>query len=260
MDEVVLTAALAAIGCGLAGLLVPWVVARLPEPPPDERLAEIEAKAAAGEELTEREQIRLDEPPKPLFTEVAADPHLGAVASVASALVAVLVVLGVGVEPALAVFLPVVPAGVLLAAVDLRTRILPRLVVHAATAYGLAAGAVVWLVAGDQDAFVRSVIGLAVAFAFFFVVWFVYPPGFGYGDVRLSGLCGLLLAYDGWGAWVVGLYSALLLFGLPGVVLAVARRSARVLKVYYPFGPFLLVGIPLGLLLGDGVLDRLVSG
>lgn len=254
MNDVVLVAALAAIGCGLAGLLVPTLVARLPEPPPDERLAELEAKALEGP-LSDRERIRLEEGPKPTYVEVAADPALAAICSMASAVVAVLVVVGVGADRSLAMLLPVVPVGVLLAVVDLRTRILPRLVVHAATTYALLAAVVLWLVDGDPDSLVRALIGMAIAFGFFFVVWFIYPPGFGYGDVRVSGLCGLLLAYQGWGDWLVGLYAALLLFCVPAVVLAVVRRSARVLKVYYPFGPFLLGGIPFGLLLADRVLS-----
>lgn len=259
MDDVVLVAALAAIACGLAGLLVPAVVARLPEPPPDAELAELEAKAREGG-LTDRQQRRLDEGPKPLYVDVAATPRLGEVSSVVSALVAVVVVVAVGATSDLVLLLPLVPVGVLLAAVDLRTRILPRVVVTPAVVLALVLAGVVAAVDGDPASFVRAVVGLALAFVLFFVVWFVYPPGMGYGDVRLAGLCGLLLAHESWGAWAVGLYSAFVLFGLPGVVLAVVRRRLSLLRHTFPFGPFLLAGVPLGLVVASFVAGRLAAG
>lgn len=259
MDEVVLVAALAATACGLAGLLVPAVIARLPEPPPDEERAELEAKALEGE-LTDRQQRRLDEGPKPLFVDVAATAHLGPISSVVGAVVAVLVVLAVGADRDLALLLPLVPVGVLLAVVDLHTRTLPRLVVTGAVGFSVVVATALWLLGGDADQLVRALIGLALGFVLFFVIWFVYPPGMGYGDVRLAGLCGLVLAHQGWSEWAVGLYSAFLLFGIPGVLLAVFRRDAGLLRHHFPFGPFLLAGIVVGLLAGGPVADRLVAG
>jgi leader peptidase (prepilin peptidase)/N-methyltransferase len=262
MDDVVLVAALAAVACGLAGLLVPTAIARLPEPPPDAERAELEVKALDGP-LTAREQRRLDEGPKPLYVDVAATPHLGPVSGLVSAVVAVLVVVAVGADLDLALLLPLVPVGVLLAVVDLHTRMLPRLVVSGAVVVALVVVLVLWLAAGDldqPDQVVRTLTGLALGFALFFVIWFVYPPGMGYGDVRLAGLCGLVLAHQGWAPWAVGLYSAFLLFGVPGVLLAVVRRDAGLMKHHFPFGPFLLVGIVVGLLAGGPVADRLAAG
>lgn len=259
MDEVVLVAALAAVACGLAGLLVPAAIARLAEPPPDPVVAELEAKALQGA-LTERQQRRLDEGPKPRYVDVAATAHLGPITSVTSAVVAVLVVVAVGADRDLALLLPLVPVGVLLAVVDLHTRLLPRLVVLGATGFGLVVALALWALSGDPDQLVRAAIGMALGFVLFFVVWFVYPPGMGYGDVRLAGLCGLVLAHQGWAEWGVGLYSSFLLFGVPGVLLAVVRRDAGLLKHHFPFGPFLLAGIVVGLLAGGPVADRLATG
>ena len=258
-DQVVLVAALAAVACGLLGLLVPVAIAHLPEPEPDPERAELEALALGGT-LTERQQRRLAEGPKPLYADVAATPHLGPVSSVVAAVLAVLVVLAVGVDGDLAVLLPLVPIGVLLAVVDLHTRLLPRAVVSGAVVLALTAALVLWPVSGGPDQLVRAVVGLALGFGLFFVIWFVYPPGMGYGDVRLAGLCGLALAHQGWAEWAVGLYSAFLLFGVPGVLLAVVRRDAGLLRHHFPFGPFLLAGIVVGLLAGGPVADRLAAG
>ncbi|MEO9325139.1 A24 family peptidase [Nocardioides sp. C4-1] len=258
--DVVLVAALAAIAAGLAGLFVPRAIAALREPPPDPVLAELEAKALEGP-LTPRQQVRLDEGPKRLYRDIGAEPGLAAITSVVAALVAVAIVLAVGVDPDLVVLLPVVPIGVLLAVVDLRTRLLPSRVVWAGLGLALvcAAALVPFTDTAGAD-LVRALIGFVLGFGFFFVLWFVYPAGMGFGDVRLAGLCGFLLAHQGWGEWVVGLYSAFLLSGVPALVVALLRRSTTVLKFNIPLGPFLLVGVPIGLAVGAWVGQRLVGG
>lgn len=256
--ELVLVAALAAIAAGLVGLLVPRVVTALPEPPPDPVLAELEAKALEGP-LTARQQVRLDEGPKRLYRDIGAEPGLGPITSVVAALAAVAVVLAVGVDLDLVVLLPVVPIGVLLAVVDLKTRLLPSRVVWAGLGLALVCAAALVPFTDTAD-LVRALMGFALGFGFFFVLWFVYPAGMGFGDVRLAGLCGFLLAHQGWGEWVVGLYSAFLLSGVPALVVALLRRSTQVLKFNIPLGPFLLVGVPIGLAVGGWVGQRLVGG
>ncbi|GAA5153241.1 hypothetical protein GCM10023340_34970 [Nocardioides marinquilinus] len=254
----VLVGALAAVGCGVAGLLVPAVVARLPEPPADPELADL---AAAVEEraLTTSEQMRLDEGPKRLYADVASAPALGPVCSLVAAAVAVVLVAALGVERDLVLFVPLVPLGVLLAAVDLHTRTLPRLVVRAGVVWALGYVAVVALLDGDAGLLARPLAGLAVVFAIFYALWWVRPGGLGYGDVRLAALIGLVLAQQGWAEVVVGVYAALVLFALPAVGVALVRRDRRELARHQPFGPFLLLGVLAGLLVGEPVA-RLVGG
>jgi len=156
--------------------------------------------------------------------------------------------------------LPLAPVGTLLAVVDLRTRLLPRVVVMPATLAAIAYGLVAWPLTDDPDALVRGLVGMVAARAVFWVLWFVRSAGMGFGDVRLSALLGFVLAYLGWPEYAVGLYSGFLVFGLPGLALAVVRRDRSMLKKAYPFGPFLLVGALLGVLLGDPLLDGLALG
>ena len=85
----------------------------------------------------------------------------------------------------------------------------------------------------------RTLVAGAAAFLVFFVLWFIYPRGMGFGDVRLSGLLGLVLGYLGWSEWVVGLYGGFLLGALIGGVLSLLKVVDR---KGYPFGPFMLVG------------------
>jgi leader peptidase (prepilin peptidase)/N-methyltransferase len=43
-------------------------------------------------------------------------------------------------------------------------------------------------------------------------------------------------------------------------VLAIARRDRGVLRTAFPFGPFMLVGALIGIVLGEPVVASLVAG
>jgi len=119
---------------------------------------------------------------------------------------------------------------------------------------------VAWPLTEDPDALVRGLIGMVGARAVFWALWFIRQAGMGFGDVRLSALLGFVLAYLGWAEYAVGLYSGFLVFGLPGLALAVVKRDRRLLKKAYPFGPFMLLGALLGILVGSSLLDGLAVG
>ncbi len=90
----------------------------------------------------------------------------------------------------------------------------------------------------------------------YFLLWVVYPRGLGYGDVRLSGILGIILGYLGWGELLTGIYAGFLLGGVGGGLLSVLRLVKR---KSFPFGPFMLVGALVGVLWGDAVLAGLVG-
>lgn len=96
-------------------------------------------------------------------------------------------------------------------------------------------GAGLWGVPG-----LRVVVGAAVLWALYFGLRMVYPPGMGFGDVKLAGVLGLYLGYLGWSHVFAGTFAAFLLGGLWSVALLVARRGT--LKSAVPFGPFMLAG------------------
>jgi leader peptidase (prepilin peptidase) / N-methyltransferase len=95
---------------------------------------------------------------------------------------------------------------------------------------------------------VRAVIGAAALWGLYRLLHLVYPAGMGYGDVRLSGLLGMYLGWLGWDRLVVGAFLAFLVGGIGGVVLMILRRGS--LKTQIPYGPYMLVGAWLGILLG----------
>jgi leader peptidase (prepilin peptidase)/N-methyltransferase len=93
----------------------------------------------------------------------------------------------------------------------------------------------------------RIVAGAAVLWLFYFLLRFAYPPGMGFGDVKLAGVLGMYLGYLGWGHLFAGTFLAFLLGGLWSVALLAARRGT--LKSSIPFGPFMLAGATAAMLL-----------
>jgi len=86
----------------------------------------------------------------------------------------------------------------------------------------------------------RVVAGAAVLWLFYFILRFAYPPGMGFGDVKLAGVLGMYLGYLGWGHLFAGTFLAFLLGGLWSIALLAARRGT--LKSSIPLGPFRLAG------------------
>jgi leader peptidase (prepilin peptidase) / N-methyltransferase len=228
-----------AAGAGLAGLLVPWLVGRLPEP--------------------ERDESVEGEPTKPLYAELAARSGLAWKAALASAAAAALVVASVGSDWWLAVLVPLVPVCVTLAFIDWHTRLLPAVIVLPATAYAALAGLAGWPLTGDPDDLIRAAIGLAVARSVYWLLWFIHSAGMGFGDVRLAALLGFALGHVGWPEFGVGMYAGFLIFGVPGLALALVKWDRKLLKTAYPFGPFMILGALLGLLAGPALVDALFS-
>lgn len=150
-----------------------------------------------------------------------------------------------------AVVLAAAAAG-LLAVVDARTHRLPDAIVLPAWAGTLCLLAAAALATADGGALVRAVAGGAVAFAAYAALRLAYPPGLGFGDVKLAGLLGTVLGWFGWPALVVGLVAPFLLGGAWAVVLLVLRRASRSSAV--PFGPFMVLGAAVGATTGDAVL------
>lgn len=84
------------------------------------------------------------------------------------------------------------------------------------------------------------VAGGAVLWLFYFILRLVYPPGMGFGDVKLAGVLGLYLGYLGWEHVFAGTFAAFLFGGLWSLGVLAVRRGT--LKSSIPFGPFMLAG------------------
>ncbi|WP_435746975.1 prepilin peptidase [Nocardioides sp. SYSU DS0663] len=247
------TAALVAVVCAGLGLLVPTLVARIPEPdaPVTEQDGEPQAAEGAADEAGGVEA------PKEPYADVARLPGLAWKAALASGAAGALLGWSIGAEWELAPLVPLVPVAVALAVVDWRTRLLPTKVIAPSYLLTIALTVLAWAATGDTGDLARAFWGWLVAGGIFFVLWFVHPRGLGYGDVRLAGLLGIALGHLGWGELLVGVYGGFLLGGVGGGLLSLLRVVER---KAFPFGPFMLVGALVGACVGGPVLDGLVAG
>lgn len=146
---------------------------------------------------------------------------------------------------------------VTLAMIDLDVHRLPNSIVlpaYPALAILLTAAAIV---GGEPQRLVVALIGGAGSVLFYGLLAVLYPGGMGMGDVKLSGVLGLLLGYSGLSALVVGVGSAFLLGGLAGIALIAARRASRGSGI--PFGPWMLVGLWIGIFAGAPIAAGYLS-
>ncbi|MEI7057028.1 prepilin peptidase [Nocardioides sp. CCNWLW239] len=189
-----------------------------------------------------------DDPPAVSYADLAGSALLLPLATSVSAVVAAL--LAWQVEPSrLMVFLvPLVPLLVLLAYVDWTVQRLPKQPILTATAAGLLAVGVEWLWVRDTGIVIGAVVGLVLARSAFWLLWRLVPHAMGFGDVRLAALVGLVLGRLGWEELAVGLWSGLAIFGIWGIGRAVAQRSRAAMREPLAYGPFMVLGMLVGVL------------
>lgn len=100
---------------------------------------------------------------------------------------------------------------------------------------------------------VRALIGMVALFVFYDLLALIYPRrgGMGGGDIKLAGVLGLVLAWQGWAQLAVGAFAGFLVGGLSALALMAAGRARIGSKI--PFGPYMLAGAWLGLVAGEAV-------
>ncbi len=170
---------------------------------------------------------------------------------VMTALLAVLVAGSVelaGPRPATAALAWAAGAAVVLGAVDLLSHRLPDRVTYPAVVVCAAALLADAAVLDTWDALVRALLAAVAAFAVGVVAALLSPDGFGFGDVKLLGLLGLVLGWFGWGVLLTGVFLGLLTGALVSLVLLATARAGW--RTAIPFGPPLLAGAVLVLVLG----------
>jgi leader peptidase (prepilin peptidase)/N-methyltransferase len=159
--------------------------------------------------------------------------------------------LRLGAVPALPAFLYLGGVGIALAAIDLDVRRLPNVLTVPSYPVGLVLLGIAALAGAGHTPYIRALEAMVALFAFYAILTLVYPAGMGLGDVKLSGVLGLYLGWLSWGAVVVGAFAAFLLGGVTGIGLILLAGGGR--KTRIPFGPFMLAGAFVGILVGGPI-------
>ncbi|TGA96102.1 A24 family peptidase [Streptomyces sp. MZ04] len=166
----------------------------------------------------------------------------------ATALVCAALALTTGARPELGVWMLLAPFGVLLAVVDFTVHRLPDVLTLplAGAALALLGGAA--LLPERGGSWTGALYGALALAGAYFVLFLISPNGMGFGDVKLALALGAVLGWYGWGVLLLGTFAGFLLASLYGAGLVIARRAGR--KTAIPFGPFLIGGAFVGLMIG----------
>ncbi len=142
--------------------------------------------------------------------------------------------------PALPAYLYFVAIGVALARIDIDCKRLPNAIVLPSypVVLVLLSAAALWQ--QDWSALLRVVVGTVGLFGFYLILAVVYPTGMGFGDVKLAGILGAVLAYPSYTALLVGALAAFVLAAVVGAVLIVSKHGSGNQAI--PFGPFMIAG------------------
>lgn len=141
--------------------------------------------------------------------------------------------------------------GIALTVIDLQVHRLPDVIVLPSYIVVAVLLTLAALGEGRWDDLLRALLGAVILFTAYFLMLVAYPAGMGFGDVKLAGLIGGVLAFSGWGSLAVGAFSAFLLGGLLSITLLALRLVSR--RSGIPFGPWMIAGAVVGLVWGEQI-------
>jgi leader peptidase (prepilin peptidase)/N-methyltransferase len=127
--------------------------------------------------------------------------------------------------------------------IDLSFQIIPDIITYPGILVGLILSP--WTV-GLKNSFSGFIIGISI----FFLIAFIWKGGMGGGDIKMAGMMGSFLGIK---SLIFALFLSFLFGSIIGIILAIFKF--KTLKVYIPFGPFLVVGSFSLIFYGEKVLE-----
>lgn len=158
-------------------------------------------------------------------------------------------VLVVGLRWVLPAYLVFAATTLVLTVTDFQHHRIPNRILYPATGISVGLLAVGAVADGAVSALGRGLLGGVVYFVLLFVTALAARGGFGFGDVKLAFLLGTFLAFRGWGTLAVGIFTAIALGGLAGLILLAAGRRGR--KDAIAYGPALVLGSWIAIAFGE---------
>lgn len=236
---------LAALICmvlgGIGGVLAPGLIRSVPDIAPDPNEAEGDFPEAIP------------------FARLGARHGLSVLTVILGAVLAGVLGAVFGLVWGVALVVVALPYALALAVIDYVTWFLPdHLIRPAAVSVGIVVIAAA-IGVDDRDVVLRALSGGFGLLAWYGVFWLISPTSLAFGDVKLAGLLGLILGPWGISPVVLSVLAA----GLVSLVALIPMRrtgnainqggSTSALKAHVPFGPSMLLGAWIALLVGHAL-------
>jgi leader peptidase (prepilin peptidase)/N-methyltransferase len=133
--------------------------------------------------------------------------------------------------------------------IDIKEHRLPNPLTYAGFILGIVVSAAISIRQGNIRPTVDSLILALIASAFFLLLNILSRGGMGIGDVKLAAMLGALTSPFGWSIIGAGFVFAFVLGAIIGLLLLVFKKATR--KTLIPFGPYMLIGVWIALIIGQ---------
>ncbi|MHA7277411.1 prepilin peptidase [Arthrobacter sp. Hz1] len=150
-------------------------------------------------------------------------------------LLSVVVLCRFGWAPETPAYLLLTVFGVVLATIDLRTRLLPNALLLPFAVAAVVLLALACVLSRDWGRLGEAAIGGAAMFGLYLVLALVSPGSLGMGDVKLAAVLGLYSGYAGMTAWLATTLGGFVLGGIVSAMLLVLTKASA--RSVFPFGP-----------------------
>ncbi|MCO5314168.1 MAG: prepilin peptidase [Microthrixaceae bacterium] len=152
-----------------------------------------------------------------------------------------------------------VPVGVVVSAIDLRTYIVPTRIVWPAFFVAIVLSIAACAAGVEWSRLWYAALGVVFIAGPLAVLWFILPNAMGFGDVRLATLLGWVVAFSSTANRIAHLgFLAAIFFvsaSVIGITMGIGGLMAQGRKAKVPFGPALFVSAMLLVALSQQILD-----
>jgi len=147
--------------------------------------------------------------------------------------------------------------GLTLSWIDAETQMLPSKLIYLGGGSVLALFAAAAISQGGWSLLIPMAVGGAMYFLFYFLIWFLKPSAFGFGDVRYSFFVGAAVSFLSPGAGFVG-FAAAWILALAGIIIGTIFGTVSLKgNTKIPFGPWIFLGAVVGIFYGGPIVTML---
>ena len=147
--------------------------------------------------------------------------------------------------------------GVVLSIIDLKTQRLPDVLVLPTFVVSLVLLSAAALLIDEPSRILTMVICAVVSSFLYSILWFFFPNGFGFGDVKLMLVVGAILGWFSVGQAVLGVMLPFIILSVVALPLMLVKIVGR--KTKAPLGPWIIFGAVISIMFGDIIVNTYLS-